>query len=79
MAAGAASPDLTPAEKQQAALDGLGKDGALLFRELKRLLPGVEVEDYFRNGRWTKERMVIDAKLLAAHRDEAGAQEPLQV
>eukprot|EP00928_Gymnodinium_smaydae_P079589 TRINITY_DN63484_c0_g1_i1.p1 TRINITY_DN63484_c0_g1~~TRINITY_DN63484_c0_g1_i1.p1 ORF type:complete len:354 (+),score=71.43 TRINITY_DN63484_c0_g1_i1:104-1063(+) len=53
------------------------KTGKELFRELLRLYPVAEVEDYFANGIWKDDKMRLDVQLYAAHRSEAGANEPL--
>lgn len=47
-----------------------------LFRELLRLLPSVQVEDYYANGQWDQDCIRIDIELLEKHREEAGAPEP---
>lgn len=53
------------------------KTGKDLFLELVRLLPSSQVEDYYRNRQWLDEDMLLDWRLLEAHRREAGADEPL--
>mmetsp|Transcript_865 Transcript_865/g.2177 ORF Transcript_865/g.2177 Transcript_865/m.2177 type:complete len:358 (+) Transcript_865:64-1137(+) len=52
------------------------QDGPELFRNVVRLLPSANVEDYYKNGKWLKETLLIDAELLEAHRKESGAPEP---
>jgi len=47
-----------------------------LFRELLRFYPRAQVDDYFKNGAWLVEEMIIDTVLLEAHRKEAGAPDP---
>mmetsp|Transcript_80755 Transcript_80755/g.140186 ORF Transcript_80755/g.140186 Transcript_80755/m.140186 type:complete len:388 (+) Transcript_80755:47-1210(+) len=56
--------------------DGEKKEGPELFKELFRLLPSVEVEDYYKGGRWQDVDIQLDIDLLSAHRKEAGAPEP---
>lgn len=50
-------------------------DGKKLFRELFRHFPTAKVEDYYRNGQWDVEALVVDTELVIAHRREAGARE----
>jgi len=57
----------------------LVKKGAELFRELQRLYPVCEVEDYHKNGAWKDEDMRTDILLLRVHRREAGAPEPVEL
>lgn len=54
----------------------LKKKGPELFRELKRVYPGANVEDYFAMGAWKDDVMAVDWQLVSAHRREAGAEEP---
>ena len=53
-----------------------GKTGLQLFRELLRFLPGALAEDYCKDGEWLRENLLTDVVILAAHRQEAGAEEP---
>jgi hypothetical protein len=53
----------------------LTKTGAELFRELLRIYPVAEVEDYLKMGSWKNELMKTDLQLVEAHRREAGAGE----
>jgi len=52
------------------------KNGPELFRELLRLLPTLEPDDYCKHGMWQNELMRLDVQILAAHRTEAGAPDP---
>lgn len=54
----------------------MAKTGPDLFRELLRLYPVAEVEDYVKNGAWKDGLMKSDLQLIEAHRKEAGAPEP---
>eukprot|EP00933_Yihiella_yeosuensis_P017180 TRINITY_DN14426_c0_g1_i1.p1 TRINITY_DN14426_c0_g1~~TRINITY_DN14426_c0_g1_i1.p1 ORF type:complete len:240 (-),score=54.61 TRINITY_DN14426_c0_g1_i1:105-824(-) len=54
-----------------------GKQGPDLFKELYRLLPLVYAEDYYKNGVWQNEQMLMDIQIVDAHRKEAGAPEPM--
>lgn len=56
--------------------DVLTKTGADLFRELLRLYPVAEAEDYHRLGSWREELIKTDLQLIWAHRKEAGASDP---
>lgn len=47
-----------------------------IFRELLRHWPQAQVEDYFQNGAWLKDIMLLDVALIKAHRQEARAPEP---
>ena len=38
-----------------------------LFTEVARLRPRVVLDDYFRNGVWQREELLIDIELLQAH------------
>mmetsp|Transcript_8245 Transcript_8245/g.18835 ORF Transcript_8245/g.18835 Transcript_8245/m.18835 type:complete len:299 (-) Transcript_8245:216-1112(-) len=51
----------------------LAKTGAELFKELLRVYPVAEVEDYNKNGVWRDDMMKTDLQLIDAHRREAGA------
>lgn len=53
--------------------EALQKTGAELFKELYRIYPVAEVEDYFKNGSWKNDLMKADLRLMEAHRREAGA------
>lgn len=52
------------------------KTGAELFKELLRIYPVAELEDYFKNGQWKDDMMKVDIELMGAHRREAGAPDP---
>lgn len=54
----------------------LSKTGVELFRELLRIYPVAELEDYYWNG-WRTEAMKVDLQLVAHHRLEAGAADPI--
>lgn len=56
--------------------DRLSKKGAELFRELKRIYPVAEVDDYFKMGAWKDDLMKTDLQLIDAHKREAGAPDP---
>lgn len=56
--------------------EALAKSGPELFKELLRIYPVAEVEDYWKNGVWKDELMRADLQLIEAHRKEAGAPEP---
>jgi hypothetical protein len=53
--------------------EALKKTGADLFKELYRIYPMADPEDYFKNGQWKNDLMKNDLTLLEAHRREAGA------
>lgn len=55
----------------------LGKTDQELYRELLRLYPTAELEDYLRFGVWKNDLMRTDLQLFAVHRREAGAPDPL--
>lgn len=55
----------------------LQKSGAELFRELLRLYPTAELDDYWKMGMWKNDQMKTDLVLLEAHRREAGAPDPI--
>lgn len=50
-----------------------GKD---LFRELLRIYPVADIDDYFKNGQWKDQLMKSDLELVTWHRREAGAPDP---
>lgn len=52
------------------------KSGPDLFKELLRVYPVAEWEDYFKAGQWRDELMKTDLQLIDAHRLEAGAPDP---
>lgn len=52
------------------------KKGGDLFKEVIRLYPVADVEDYFKLGQWKDDLMRVDIELIVAHRKEAGAPEP---
>lgn len=54
----------------------LAKTGPELFRELIRVYPVAEYEDYFKNGAWKDDLMRTDLVLIYAHAREAGAPYP---
>lgn len=54
----------------------MAKNGPELFKELLRIYPVAEVEDYWKNGAWKDELMRTDLQLIESHRKEAGAPEP---
>lgn len=56
--------------------EALDKKGVDLFRELLRVYPRAEVEDYFKVGQWKDEVMKVDLAMIKLHRTEAGAPEP---
>lgn len=62
-----------PEAAMKAALE---KTGVELFRELFRIYPMAEVEDYFKLGQWRDDLMRTDLQLIDAHRREAGAPDP---
>jgi len=53
--------------------EALKKTGPDLFKELYRVYPVADPEDYFKNGQWRNDLMKSDLTLLEAHRREAGA------
>jgi len=55
----------------------LSKKGSELFRELQRLYPVADVEDYYKLGAWKEDLMKTDMQLIDAHRKEAGAPDPV--
>lgn len=54
----------------------LGKTGGELFKELFRVYPTAEVEDYFKAGQWKDDVMKLDIQLFYSHAREAGAPYP---
>lgn len=68
-----ASEEPSPEELLEEALKKTGPD---LFKELYRLYPEAEAEDYYKNGVWKNEIMKTDIVLLTRHREEAGAKDP---
>jgi len=56
--------------------EALTKTGPELFKELLRLYPVAEPDDYFKQGQWKNEMMKNDIVLLESHRREAGAPDP---
>lgn len=55
----------------------LAKAGQELFRELLRLYPVADPDDYFRGGAWRDDVMKMDIRLVWTHRREAGAPDPV--
>jgi len=49
------------------------KSGAELFKELYRVYPVADAEDYYKNGQWKNEVMKTDLMLMESHRRESGA------
>ncbi|CAE8596539.1 unnamed protein product, partial [Polarella glacialis] len=65
-------------DEDEEELQHLAKEGGLeIFRELLRYWPRAHPEDYFKQGSWQKEIMLVDIALLKAHRGEAGSLETL--
>jgi len=54
----------------------LEKTGPELFKELYRVYPVADFEDYFKNGVWKDDVMRTDLVLIYAHAREAGAPYP---
>jgi len=54
----------------------LKKTGRELFKELYRIYPLSEVEDYFGNGLWNDTQMRAHYKLIFEHREIAGSPDP---
>jgi hypothetical protein len=54
----------------------LKKSGPELFRELLRVYPVAELDDYHKMYKWQDDQMRIDLQLVHAHRAEAGAPDP---
>jgi len=61
---------------QENLVQALKKSGAALFRELLRLYPVAEAEDYWKAGAWQDEVIKRDLKLVEAHRRDSAAPEP---
>mmetsp|Transcript_16072 Transcript_16072/g.25685 ORF Transcript_16072/g.25685 Transcript_16072/m.25685 type:complete len:241 (-) Transcript_16072:57-779(-) len=55
----------------------LSKAGPELFKELLRLYPLAEIEDYYKQGQWQTEVLRLDIQIIYSHREEAGALDPL--
>jgi len=53
--------------------EALTKTGPELFKELYRIYPVADPEDYFKAGQWRNEVMKTDLILLESHRRECGA------
>jgi hypothetical protein len=53
--------------------EAMSKTGAELFKELYRVYPVAEHEDYFRMGQWNNDLMKKDLALIESHRRESGA------
>jgi len=53
----------------------LSKTDGELFKELMRLYPLADVEDYYKMGQWQHDLMRMDIQVFYAHREEAGAPE----
>lgn len=53
--------------------EALKKTGPELFKEVYRLYPAAEYEDYYKNGSWKNDMMKTDVVLFSRHREEAGA------
>jgi len=53
--------------------EALNKTGADLFKELFRIYPVADPEDYFRAGQWRNDVMKADLRLIESHRRECGA------
>jgi hypothetical protein len=58
------------------AVEEMEESGEELFRKFLRVFPGAFLEDYFKNGKWDIETLLIDTELIDSHRKEAGAPEP---
>jgi len=54
----------------------LNKTGVELFRELLRVYPVAELDDYYKGNVWRNDVMKVDLQLIEAHRKEAGAPDP---
>mmetsp|Transcript_58246 Transcript_58246/g.123641 ORF Transcript_58246/g.123641 Transcript_58246/m.123641 type:complete len:306 (-) Transcript_58246:350-1267(-) len=52
------------------------KDGPELFKEIYRVYPVAEVDDYHKGGLWRDDVMRLDLQLLLSHTREAGAAYP---
>lgn len=55
----------------------LAKKGIELFKELLRVYPVADVEDYCKGGMWRDDTTLTDLQLIEAHRREAGAPDPI--
>jgi len=55
----------------------LAKTGPELLKELLRVYPVAEVDDYFKAGQWKNDQMKVDLQLIHTHRREAGAPDPI--
>jgi hypothetical protein len=53
--------------------EALTKTGPELFKELYRIYPVAEPDDYFKNGQWRNDVMKTDIVLIESHRRESGA------
>lgn len=53
--------------------EALTKTGGDLFKELFRIYPVADPEDYFKNGQWKNDVMKADLRLIESHRRECGA------
>jgi len=53
--------------------EAITKSGAELFKELYRVYPVADAEDYYKNGQWKNEMMKTDLMLMESHRRESGA------
>eukprot|EP00427_Karlodinium_veneficum_P007794 CAMPEP_0169091278 /NCGR_PEP_ID=MMETSP1015-20121227/16276_1 /TAXON_ID=342587 /ORGANISM="Karlodinium micrum, Strain CCMP2283" /LENGTH=611 /DNA_ID=CAMNT_0009151757 /DNA_START=124 /DNA_END=1959 /DNA_ORIENTATION=+ len=53
------------------------KGGEDLFKELLRLLPTADIQDYYKNGVWQDSTIRLDIRILEGHRQEAGSPEPI--
>jgi hypothetical protein len=56
--------------------EAMGKSGPELFKELLRVYETVEVDDYYKAGKWKDDLLRTDLTLILAHRKEAGAPDP---
>jgi len=59
--------------------EALQKQGSDLFKELYRIYPVAEPEDYIKNGQWRNDLMKQDLVLMESHRREAGAPDPPEI
>jgi len=57
--------------------EALNKTGIELYRELLRVYPVAELDDYYKGNVWKDEVMKVDLQLVMAHRKEAGAPDPV--
>lgn len=55
----------------------LNKSGPELFKELLRVYPVADLDDYWRAGLWKNDLMKTDLVLIESHRREAGAPDPI--